>query len=74
MGKFTCASSGLCMSKDLFNNRKESIDFNCTSREGGPCQHDPCGKYGICYEGVGKYYCGCNPGWKGLTCESESKV
>ena len=48
--------------------------MNCTSREGGPCQTDPCGNNGNCYEGVDKYFCGCKPGWKGPICESESKA
>ena len=79
-GKFSCASSGLCLTKDALNNRYERLNLNCTSSEKGPCQNNPCGENGFCYEGLHNFYdgdknfyCGCKPGWKGDRCDSESK-
>ena len=74
MGKFSCASSALCLSKEVFQNHYTRIDLNCTSKEGGLCRNDPCGENGICYEGLKDFYCGCKPGWKGVTCDLESKL
>ena len=73
-GKFSCASSGLCLSKDIFHNNFKRIDLNCTPTQGGPCLGDPCGDHGICYEGKNEVFCGCNPGWQGKTCDEESKL
>ena len=41
--------------------------------EGGLCQSNPCVNNGICYDGIGNFICGCKPGWKGQTCDTESK-
>ena len=73
IGKFSCASLGLCLSKSVFANQNERLSLNCTSVEGGLCQSNPCGNNGICYDGIGNFICGCKPGWKGQTCDTESK-
>ena len=69
IGKFVCASSSLCLSKSIFTNQHA---LNCTSVEGGLCQSNPCGDNSICYDPE-KFLCGCKPGWKGQTCDTESK-
>ena len=74
IGKFSCASSGLCLSKSVFANQNERLALNCTSVEGGLCQSNPCVNNGICYDGIGNFICGCKPGWKGQTCDTESKL
>ena len=74
VGKFSCASSGLCLQKDALQNRYERVD-RCTSSGGRLCQNNPCGRNGICYEGMNNdFYCGCKPGWKGKICDSESEL
>ena len=73
IGKFSCASSGLCLSKSVFANQNERLALDCTSVEGGLCQSNPCVNNGICYDGIGNFICGCKPGWKGQTCDTESK-
>ena len=73
IGKFSCASSGLCLSKSVFANKHEMLALHCKSVEGGLCQSNPCGKNGICYDGIENFFCGCKPGWKGQTCDTESK-
>ena len=57
------------------------LALHCKSVEGGICQSssNPCSKNGICYDGIGDdggfwYICGCKPGWKGKTCDTESKL
>ena len=73
MGKFPCASSGLCLEKLSFNNNFDRVGVNCTSLQGGPCESHPCTDNGFCYEGLNDYFCGCKPGWKGKICNEESK-
>jgi hypothetical protein len=73
IGKFFCASSGQCISKSIFANQHERLVLNCTSVEGGLCQSNPCGNNSLCYDPE-KFLCGCKPGWKGQTCDTESKL
>ena len=72
-GNFECGSSGLCLPKYVLDNCYERLETDCIPSKVGPCNRNPCGDNGICYEGLNTFYCGCKPGWKGTTCETESK-
>lgn len=51
-------------------NAKSYAELRCISLENNKnyCQSNPCTNNSTCYNGITSYYCDCNCGWKGRTC------
>ena len=51
-------------------NAKSYAELRCISLENNKnyCQTNPCTNNSTCYNGITSYYCDCNCGWKGRTC------
>ena len=51
----------------------KNVLVNCTSLEAYShhCHNDPCLDNGTCYGRRLTFYCDCNPGWQGKTCDEK---
>lgn len=59
--------------KPVFANSNEKVDLDFKSFGEGLCQSNPCCNSGICSGEGNNFYCDCQPGWTGDTCNTESK-